>query len=107
MPRNDINPRLWGSKAWDFIDAVIEGYPNYASSSEQDQMYNFLISLGSLLPCEKCRNNYLTFVAKKNPRNHVGGRMQVKKWMDEYRYSDNPINQKLNEILRENLIAVD
>jgi hypothetical protein len=56
--RIDYNPKIWGPKAWFFIETIILSYPNNPTSNDKLIFKNFFKNLGDILPCEKCRYNY-------------------------------------------------
>lgn len=83
--RRNINPKIWGAPGWKFIDKIVEGYPVKASSRDKMHMLEFLISLGHVLPCEKCRDNHIRFSMKHPPSKYIGGRASVRKWIRMYK----------------------
>ena len=83
--RKNIDPKVWGPNAWKFLDNVIEGYPNDPNSMERLRMHDFLISLGELLPCAKCRVNFQEFIKKLPPMEHVRTKKTVKRWLKLYK----------------------
>ena len=64
----DYNPKIWGPKAWFFIETIILSYPNNPTLNDKTIFKNFFNSLANILPCEKCRNNYKNHI-KSNPLN--------------------------------------
>lgn len=98
--RKNINPRIWGGPGWEFIDAVVDGYPESPSGVEKIAMTHFLSSLEFVLPCEECRKNYANFV-KKTPLD-VRSRRLVKDWLKKYKEASNPINQRLEYLMSMN-----
>lgn len=99
MDRDDIDPRIWGPPGWEFLDAIAGGYPFQATEQQQTQMAAFLNSLGYLLPCTTCRENYRRFAQKYPPRNHVRGRVHVQWWLNKYREASRPLGKRLDQIL--------
>ena len=87
--RRNINPKVWGPSGWKFLDKIVEGYPNRATHDDQVQMLDFLTSLGHVLPCAKCRENYITFTLKYPPIEYVGSKRNVKKWLQAYKRKSN------------------
>jgi len=85
MVRQDVKPTKWGKKAWGFIDSVVEGYDTKPTRTEERDMAKFLSSLGTILPCEKCRQSFGAY-AKQNPVSaHTGSRAKVRRWLDNYK----------------------
>ena len=61
----NLNTRLWGPGAWEFIHAVALGYPPHATHDNFEDYKQFFWSMQKVLPCEKCRVSF---------RKHLGGR---------------------------------
>ena len=59
MPYKNIDPNLWGSPLWTFLHYLSLSYPENPTTDEQEIIYNFLASMQKIIPCEKCRNNFL------------------------------------------------
>lgn len=55
---HNINPKIWGPPAWDFLFYVAIAYPDNPTQENKDSIKQFLYSLEHILPCEKCRYNY-------------------------------------------------
>ena len=64
----DYNAKIWGPKAWFFIETIILSYPNNPTLNDKTIFKNFFNSLANILPCEKCRYNYKNHI-KSNPLN--------------------------------------
>jgi len=63
IPENGIDPRVWGSGAWRFMDAMVLNYPVQNPSEECSQAYMIFFSiLGTLLPCSRCQTNHQQFL---------------------------------------------
>jgi hypothetical protein len=84
-PFKDIDPHVWGSHAWKFLDSIIDAYPQVAKPKDKVMMVQFILSLGHVLPCSKCRKNFQDFTRKLPPTKHVGGRKQLSKWFKAYK----------------------
>ena len=59
MPYKNIDPNLWGSSLWNFLHYLSLAYPENPTTDEQEILYNFLSSMQKIIPCEKCRKNFL------------------------------------------------
>ena len=97
--RMDMDPKLWGPPGWEFLDAIVEGYPVTADLKQRRQMIAFLNSLEDLLPCTVCRENYKAFIVQHNPQQYVDSKKLVREWLDEYKKKSSPINRHLEDIL--------
>lgn len=83
--RRNFSPKVWGPPGWAFLGKIVDGYPVRASHSDQVQMLDFLTSLGHVLPCAKCRKNYIDFTFKYPPIDYVSGRAKVRLWIRAYK----------------------
>lgn len=87
MTRTDVKPSKWGKNAWKFIDSVVEGYSTEnPTGQERREMKKFLGSLGTMLPCHKCRNSFKEY-AKQHPisERDTANRKNVAKWLERYK----------------------
>ena len=57
--RQNFEPKIWGNHAWFFLETICMAYPTNPSKSMKSSAKNFFLSLKDLIPCEKCRNNYI------------------------------------------------
>jgi len=64
--RNNLNPVIWGPKAWFFLDSVVLSYPNNPTNTQKEKFASFLYSVADVLPCQKCSHNYMDHL-KLNP----------------------------------------
>lgn len=64
----NINPEIWGSHAWKFMHYITLSYPDNPTNIDKINMYNFFIGVQKILPCEKCRYNFIEH-QKKYPLN--------------------------------------
>lgn len=62
--RKNFNPAIWGRNAWNFIHLVALGYPNKPTISDQNKYKSYFKSLGNVLPCQTCRDNYTNHLKK-------------------------------------------
>lgn len=53
-----MNQNIWGPGVWTFLHSVSLNYPTKPSNMDKNKIYNFLESLGKVLPCKYCRQNY-------------------------------------------------
>ena len=60
----NIDPKIWGPFSWKFIHYITIGYPEQPTEQNKKDIYNFLTSMGRLLPCEKCRYNFSQHLIK-------------------------------------------
>lgn len=49
---------IWGPPLWHFLHTISFNYPVNPSEEDKDNYYNFLMSMGRILPCRYCRENF-------------------------------------------------
>ena len=49
---------IWGPPLWHFLHTMSFNYPVNPTEEDKDKYYNFLLSLGEILPCKYCRDNF-------------------------------------------------
>jgi hypothetical protein len=49
---------VWGPLVWHFLHIISFNYPVEPTQTDINHYYNFLLSLGHVLPCFYCRQNY-------------------------------------------------
>lgn len=59
-----MQPNIWGKYGWNFIHLVALDYPINPTSEDMDNYRNFFYSLQYVLPCQKCRLNFVNHVSK-------------------------------------------
>lgn len=63
--REDIDPDVWGPAMWKVIHMISVGYPKSSPSIEAKvSAHKFIHSLMFLLPCDKCRENFVKEIEK-------------------------------------------
>ena len=79
---SSINPELWGSNAWRFMHYITLSYPNNPTNTDKLNMYNFFIAVQKILPCEKCRHNFINH-QKKYPLNDksLSSKYELVNWL--------------------------
>ena len=83
--RANFDPASWGPPGWAFIDAIVEGYPESAGHYEIQMMHSFIMSLGVLLPCQKCRLRHGQFVRSNPPDQYLRGKQHLRRWFTKYK----------------------
>ena len=61
---NNINPLLWGENGWKFMHWITLGYKDNPNNYEKINMKNFFHSVGNILPCTSCRENFVKHLKK-------------------------------------------
>ena len=80
--RQSFEPKIWGPHAWFFLETCVMAYPENPKEEDKEQMRKFLLSLGFVIPCEKCRENYSDHL-KKHPLTEeiLSDRSELFKWI--------------------------
>lgn len=58
LSKDGFNTNIWGPSLWHFLHIISFNYPPKATQQDKLDYYFFLMSLGKVLPCGVCRNNY-------------------------------------------------
>ena len=53
-----FSPSCWGPSLWNFLHIMSMNYPLNPSAQDKRIYQDFITSLGQVLPCKKCRENY-------------------------------------------------
>ena len=56
--RINLEPKIWGPKAWFFLESCVIGYPDRPTHDEKIKFKTLFHSIKDILPCSKCRINY-------------------------------------------------
>ena len=60
-------PKTWGPSLWRAIHFVALGYPSEPTGSDVAAYGDFFRSLGAVIPCDTCKNNYVRHLAELPP----------------------------------------
>ena len=92
---NNINPSIWGRSGWIFLHCIAHAYPDNPSNSDKTTFYKFFISIKDVLPCEKCRINYIDHL-KMYPLNDkaLSSKNNLIEWFTNIR---NASNKEINK----------
>lgn len=69
--RTNLDPKIWGSNGWFFIESVCLSYPTEPTEHDKQQFKNFLYSLSFVLPCTKCRIHFNEYITKYPLNNRI------------------------------------
>jgi hypothetical protein len=79
---NNFNPKLWGKSSWDFLFYSGLAYPDNPTKEDKENMEKFLLYMGNILPCRKCRFNFKNHLVKYPINNNVlSCRYNLINWM--------------------------
>lgn len=68
---HNIDPKRWGRPSWDFLFYITLSYSDTPTEEERQNMYNFFMAMGKVIPCEKCRFNFSQHLKKYQLTNSV------------------------------------
>jgi hypothetical protein len=100
-----MDPTIWGPGFWLALHTITLNYPNNPSDIQKEEITNFFLNLGHILPCYNCRNNYYKHL-KDIPIN-ASSKLDLVYWLidihnDVNRYLNKPIlsrEEALNKLL--------
>lgn len=90
-----MRPDIWGPPAWTLLHAITLDYPNNPTNEDKQNMLNFIISLGKVLPCAKCRLNFRDHLLKYPLDNEaLSSKNNLVNWMIDIH---NCVNESKNQ----------
>lgn len=63
MSKDGFNTAVWGPPLWHVIRCISFNFPPEPSLEQKLQYAQFMLSLGQVLPCGACRDNYINNLA--------------------------------------------
>jgi len=95
MNRKDLNPEIWGPKAWFFLDSAILSYPDNPTDNIKNSYKTFIISLKDILPCTNCREHFIKYI-NTNPLTDkiLSSRIRIQEWILNLHNNINKFNNK-------------
>lgn len=92
---DNINPNLWGPSGWKFLHYITLSYPDNPDKTIKETFKNFFTDLYKILPCEKCRLNYINHL-KIYPINDnvLKNKESIVNWLINMHNLVNVINNK-------------
>ena len=101
-----LNPEYWGPKFWDVLHLAAVGYSTTPTPAEKLGFRMFFDSLRYVLPCQKCRGSYETYLNTRGIRDSdLQSRDSLFRWVFELHNSvnlnlDKPMNRRSLEDLQ-------
>ena len=90
--KNNISPKIWGPKAWEFLHAISFGYSDNPSETEKENMLKFFMSLPYTLPCNICAGHCKKNLETNPPR--VDNKDSLSRWLVDFH---NNVNDQTNK----------
>jgi hypothetical protein len=92
---SNMDIRVWGPNAWDFMHTVTFSYPESPTTEEMTNMKHFFYSTSEVLPCTKCRSHFSRLVHTEYPiTDHLTSKETLSKWLVE---AHNLVNDRLGK----------
>jgi hypothetical protein len=63
---NGFTTKVWGPILWTFLHIISFNYPVNPTEQDKANYFTFMMTLGTVLPCGKCRKNYLKNLVSLN-----------------------------------------
>jgi hypothetical protein len=75
---------VWGTSCWHFLSCVARNFPVHPTDTQRIRYHNFLISLGHVLPCGICRDNFDSNMARTgyDPDVHLRDRQSFSRFVN-------------------------
>tara|TARA_B100001094_G_C18177830_1_gene798953 strand:- start:1752 stop:2282 length:531 start_codon:yes stop_codon:yes gene_type:complete len=98
--KNGMMTYIWGPPLWHFLHTMSFNYPVNPTDKDKEYYRNFIKSMGKILPCKYCRDNYKINL-KNVPINQTAlkNRENFSKWMFNFH---NEINKQLKKPIHKN-----
>jgi hypothetical protein len=66
MSSSGISPMVWGEHQWKLLHMIGATYPENPTEIDKENYYDFIVSLGNVLPCEFCRYHFKQTLVNMN-----------------------------------------
>ena len=83
VPKNfkGLPSLIWGPHAWALFHAVALSYPDNPTPFDKENYKSFFMSLQHVLPCQKCRSNFLKHIGKVSITNYLDNSDKLHEWI--------------------------
>lgn len=88
----NVSPSQWGPKIWKSLHYIAYAYPDTPNEAQKQAAMSLVMALRELLPCEKCRGHYSTYVGENPP--NVDSRTEFAKYLHQMH---NQVNARLGK----------
>lgn len=96
-----IDPRIWGPHAWFLMYSVAMTYPHCPKEEDKKNARVFYESLGRVLPCVACRNNFKKHISLYPlSKDALKDRVSLIKWLIN-------VNNEVKKITKSPLITYE
>jgi hypothetical protein len=89
----DTPLKVWGPLAWDFLHCITFNYPETVTDSvKKEQTKAFFNSVGHVLPCKSCGDDFIKVISENKIDTHLDSRDSLSRWFWNIH---NLVNEKL------------
>jgi len=71
----------WARPLWIFLYTILSMYPDNPSQETQQYLYNFLIALQAIMPCNSCAEHFLAHLSSPNFKDALTSKYNFSKWI--------------------------
>ncbi len=71
----------WSRPLWIFLYTILSMYPDNPSQETQQYLYNFLIALQAIMPCNTCAEHFLAHLSSPNFKEALTSKYNFSKWI--------------------------
>ncbi|KAG1667177.1 hypothetical protein FOA52_004172 [Chlamydomonas sp. UWO 241] len=89
-----MEPSRWGPVLWKTFHIVAAAYPRQPTQADRERYQQFYDVFGKVLPCMKCRNNYVRHMAAMPVVAHLADRDTLFGWTVAFH---NTVNKSLGK----------
>ena len=57
----------WGPSAWNYLHTCSFAYSEFPNDTNREEMYNFLIYFAKVIPCHRCRHDFVKYLNEQLP----------------------------------------
>ena len=97
--RDDFDPGFWGPMTWKTLFVFSLGYPwTGPDQATRQHFLSFFTSLQGVIPCEKCRQGYSSFLAANPLEPRLSSKLELLKWLTALYNDKRPADSKITNL---------
>ena len=77
----EITPEFWGLHGWIFLHSITFNYPDNPSTETKQKYKKFFESIGDVLPCSVCSENYKRHIAENPIDPNLNDKNDLIQWL--------------------------
>jgi hypothetical protein len=94
MPKQQLDPSVWGPHFWFFLHTLSMSYPHHPNAVTKKKYYEFIQNLPLFIPVEQIGNDFMKLIDQYPVTSYLDSRESFIKWMH---FIHNKINEKLEK----------